>query len=453
MRSRKAKISGWGIYPIEECFLYRPQQTRDLLELLCSNQQQNYIARGLGRSYGDTALNKNAGVILNKAFNRFISFDTVSGILECESGVSLEEINKYLVPKGFFLPVTPGTKFVTLGGAIANDVHGKNHHKDGCFSEYVLDFKLLIADGSILKCSREENKDIFWATVGGIGLTGYILSARVHMQPIETAFISVDYKKARNIYEALRLFIEGDENYQYSVAWIDCLAGGKNLGRSVLMRGNHTGMAEMTKINEHPLQIPVKKKINVPFNFPSFTLNQMTIALFNKIYYGKYKNESHKIIDYNTFFYPLDAMLNWNRIYGKKGFIQYQAVLPSSTSSQGLVVMLEKLSKSRCSSFLAVLKKSGPANKGMLSFPLEGYTLALDIPIKNQAIFLLLRELDEIVIRNGGRVYLAKDSEVSPEMFMQMYSNLDQFQEIINKVDPNHTFSSSMSKRLKITEE
>ena len=343
---RRAPLSGWGLYPVEDCFIYRPERVQDLERILSSGQQSSYIARGLGRSYGDTALNKSAGVLLNELFNHFLSFDASTCILECEAGVSLEEISQHLVPKGFFLPVTPGTKFVTVGGAIANDIHGKNHHKDGCFSEHVLDFQLMIADGSIQTCSRDENADIFWGTIGGIGLTGFILSARIRMQRVETGYIAVDYRKARNLDEALKLFTEGDNNYQHSVAWIDCLASGGSLGRSVLMRGNHATRAELPKNIGDPLRIPVKRKLNVPFTFPSFALNQLSIALFNNVYYASFKDNSHKIVGYDSFFYPLDAVQNWNRIYGKKGFVQYQAVLPPETSREGLVALLEKLSMS-----------------------------------------------------------------------------------------------------------
>ncbi|SPF43529.1 FAD binding domain protein [Candidatus Desulfosporosinus infrequens] len=449
---RRAPLSGWGLYPVEDCFIYRPERVQDLVRILSSDQQSSYIPRGLGRSYGDTAQNKGAGVLLNELFNHFLSFDSSNGILECEAGVSLAEINQYLVPKGFFLPVTPGTKFVTVGGAIANDIHGKNHHKDGCFSEHVLDFHLLLADGSIQKCSRDENREIFRATIGGIGLTGFILSARIRMQRVETGYIVVDYRKARNLDEALKLFSEGDNKYQHSVAWIDCLANGGSLGRSVLMRGNHAMRSELPKDIRDPLRIPDKRKLNVPFAFPSMVLNQLSIALFNKVYYASFTDNTHKIVDYDSFFYPLDAVQNWNRIYGKKGFVQYQVVLPPETSREGLVSLLEKLSKSRRSSFLAVLKSSGSANEGLLSFPYTGHTLALDLPIKDQAVFPFLRELDDIVIKYGGRVYLAKDSEISPELFRQMYPKLNQFQELRQKLDPNQIFSSSMSRRLGITE-
>jgi decaprenylphospho-beta-D-ribofuranose 2-oxidase len=451
--SIKKNISGWGKYPVQECILYRPENLRDIQMILSSQVQKNYIPFGLGRSYGDTPLNKGNGVILQYKLNRFISFDEENGILDCEAGVSLEEIIHFSLPKGFFLPTTPGTKYVTVGGAIANDVHGKNHHQDGCFSEFILDFNLLLASGEIVQCSRGQNSDLFWATIGGIGLTGVIINARIQLKRVNSAYIKVHYEKAANIDEALALFSEDDNQFQYSVAWIDCLASGKSLGRSVLMRGNHASNEDLTGSIQYPLQIKEKKKLNIPVNFPSFTLNQFTISMFNATYYSLFKNKQIKVIDYDSFFYPLDSISNWNRMYGKNGFVQYQAVFPSETSKQGLIELLEKLSSSKRSSFLAVLKSSGKQNKGLLSFPIRGHTLALDIPIKDASLFDFLKELDQIVVKYKGRVYLAKDSELSADMFNRMYGErVIKFKNIKQEVDPANLFSSSMARRLGLVE-
>jgi decaprenylphospho-beta-D-ribofuranose 2-oxidase len=453
IRSKRTSISGWGNYPIHDCDIYRPDDAQEITEMITSAIHDHYISFGMGRSYGDASLNESNGIILNTRLNHFIAFDDVAGVLTCESGVSLEEIIRYFLPKGYFLPTTPGTKFVTVGGAIANDVHGKNHHKDGCFSEFVLDFSLLLANGNIIDCSRTSHSDIFWATIGGIGLTGIILTARIQLIRVETSYMRMHVQKAVNLDEALSLFTAEDEQYQYSVAWIDCVAGGKSLGRSVLMRANHATRNELKVGKAEPLSVMDKRKLNVPFNLPSITLNRLSIRMFNYFYYSTAKNNITSIVDYDSFFYPLDSILNWNRMYGKKGFIQYQAVFPSIRGREGLIALLEKLSQSHRSSFLAILKSSGEQNKGLLSFPTKGFTLALDIPIKDDSIFRFIQELDDIVIRHGGRVYLAKDACMTQESFEAMYApSLDAFKKIKQKVDPNHVFSSSMARRLGIVE-
>ncbi|ASS73893.1 FAD-linked oxidase [Tumebacillus algifaecis] len=452
IKHKESLIAGWGNYPAEVCNVYRPDRVRDITELIASGAQPHYISRGLGRSYGDTALNHGSGVLLHTEFARFVHFDEQTGILECEAGVSFEEIIEHFLPRGWFLPVTPGTKFVTVGGAIANDVHGKNHHVDGTFSQHVLDFKLLLASGEIVHCSREEQSDLFYATIGGVGLTGVILTARFRLIPVESAYLEVDYLKAKNLDHAFELFAQTNEKYQYSVAWIDCLSKGDNLGRSVLMLGNHAP-ASKVKTGGDPLRIKNKPKFNVPFNFPSFVLNRWSIRAFNFAYYNIHQNEKSKIVDYDSFFYPLDSVHNWNRAYGKKGFVQYQAVFPPETSRQGLTEMLKRLSQSGRSSFLAVLKSSGEQNGGLLSFPFKGYTLALDIPLHDDGLFPFLRELDELVAAHGGRIYLAKDSEASPATFANMYPDLAKFQAVKAAVDPNNVFSSSQARRLGIVEE
>jgi FAD/FMN-containing dehydrogenase len=447
----KQKMSGWGRYPVHESFVARPEKNTELTNLLNNVSIPNWITYGLGRSYGDTPLNENGGTILTTRLNRFLSFDETTGVLECEAGVSFKEILDVFVPRGYFLPVTPGTKFVTVGGAIANDVHGKNHHVDGTFSEHVLDFTLMLASGEIVRCSRSENSQLFWATIGGIGLTGIILAARFKMVPISSSYYNVHYQRARNLEEALKLFSESDDQYRYSVAWIDCMARGGSLGRCVLMRGNNASADQVKARN--PLPILHKTKLTIPVDFPSFVLNQLTIKAFNALYYRIHPRDSHKLVGYESFYYPLDAINQWNRMYGKRGFVQYQAVFPPETCREGLKEMLERLSSSNRSSFLAVLKSSGDENEGILSFPKKGYTLALDIPINDDSLFPFLRSLDELVLRHGGRVYLAKDSTLAPEHFREMYPRYKEFQAIKNQVDPNGVFSSSMARRLKIVED
>lgn len=449
----EVSLSGWGRYPVQRCRVYRPESLRALKEVVVSGEERSVLARGLGRAYGDAALNEGAGVILQTRRNRFLNFDEAAGVLRCEAGVSLAEILDVFVPRGYFLPVTPGTKFVTLGGAIASDVHGKNHHKDGSISNFILDFDLLTADGEIVRCTPRENADLFWATVGGMGLTGVILRASLRLVPISSSYLRVDYFKARNIDEAFEVFEATDEQYQYSVAWIDCLAGGRSLGRSVLMRGNHVPAEALPeKLRGEPLATGKKGKLVVPFDFPSVTLNYASIRAFNALYYRVSKGTPGVVVHYDPFFYPLDSVLHWNRLYGRRGFLQYQVVFPFETSREGLIALLERLAKDRRSSFLAVLKRFGAEGPGLLSFPRPGYTLALDIPFRDAGLFDFLREMDEWVLRMGGRVYLTKDAELAPEIFEAMYPRLGQFREVKGRIDPENRFSSSLARRLHVVE-
>ncbi|MBM7571362.1 FAD-binding oxidoreductase [Aquibacillus albus] len=444
------KIAGWGNFPVEPGYVYRPEQMSELSEILRSHDAPNYIAYGLGRSYGDTPLNKDAGVIRTDRFNHMLGFDEATGLLTCEAGVTFKEIIDVFLPRGYYLPVTPGTKLVTVGGAIANDIHGKNHHVDGTFSEFVQTFDLLTASGEVIPCSREMNADVFWATIGGIGLTGFILRATFRLIRVETAYMNVSYEKAENLDQAFDKFA-ADADYKYSVAWIDCLASGDSLGRSVLMRGDHARLGDLPATVKEPLQPANKFKVKMPVHAPGIALNYWSISAFNKFYYASYKNET-KLVEQSSFFHPLDAIKDWNKLYGKKGFVQYQAVFPKDNNpKEGLRRMLTMLSDARRSSFLAVLKSSGPWNGGLLSFPVEGYTLALDIPIKDDGLFPFLRELDQLVLEYGGRVYLAKDSTLERATFQEMYPTWEQFKEIKDNVDPEHLFSSSMSRRLGLT--
>jgi decaprenylphospho-beta-D-ribofuranose 2-oxidase len=447
---KNKKLAGWGNYPIEAANIYEPSHIKDMMEGLQSRQEESYIARGVGRSYGDTALNRNRGVILQRPFRQILSFDAQTGIVACEAGVTYEDLLNTFVVQGFFPSVTPGTKYVTIGGAIANDVHGKNHHKDGSISNFVLDFDLLTGLGEVVHCSRTENPELFWATIGGIGLTGIIVKVRIRLIPIESAYMEVHYDKACNLDEAFDHFSAHDADYQYSVAWIDCLATGKALGRSVLMRGNHVPKHALPSTLKAPLVRKEKWKWNIPFYFPGFVLNARSIQLFNQYYYRSFRDKMTRIIDYDRFFYPLDAISNWNRAYGRRGLVQYQVVFPLDTSRAGLVELLSRLSVEKCSSFLAVLKSFGAGNQAPLSFPFRGYTLALDIPLKNPGLFGFLRKLDELVLKHRGRIYLAKDATLAPEHLRQMYPEVDHFLHVKKRVDPAGIFSSSMARRLNI---
>jgi len=401
------KVTNWGNFPIVEKEMKSEDSFRKIKEFVLNNNE--VIARGNGRCYGDASLGEH--IFSTKKLNKFISFDRLNGIIECESGVLLSDVLEISVPQGYFLYVTPGTKLISVGGAIASDVHGKNHHSEGCFSEYVLDFKLMTENGDIIICSKEENSEKFYATIGGMGLTGIILSARFKLKNIETAYIRQESIKAENLDEIFRLFDES-ESYTYTVAWIDCLQKGKDIGRSILMRGEHAFAHELPqKLSKNPLRLKKKFSPTVPFYFPGFVLNALTVKLFNLLYYKRQtKKEVKNIIDYETYFYPLDAVNDWNKIYGKSGFIQYQMVIPKENGKEGMKKILETIANSGNGSFLAVLKLFGKNNpEAYNSFPIEGYTLALDFKV-NSKLKKLVEQLDQTVQDFGGRIYLTKDS-------------------------------------------
>lgn len=439
-------VSGWGLYPKVETELLDFNSAEHLLTLIDTGE--SVITRGMGRSYGDSALSKQR-IISTQKFNRMLSFNYETGILSCQSGLTIAEILRCFVKRGWFIPVTPGTKFVSIGGAIASDVHGKNHHKDGSFSMCVKQFRLLTANGQIHTCSRTENPDLFQATFGGMGLTGVILDAEIRLKPISSAYILQKTIKCPDLESVMQNF-ERYRNWTYSVAWIDCLAHGKKLGRSLLMLGEH---AEQMNLPPHLANrafiLDDKKKLSVPFFFPSITLNKYSISAFNELYYAKGCNNLYSHVDYDSFFYPLDSLHHWNRIYGKLGFIQYQCVLPMQHSYQGMSELLKKIAASGSGSFLAVLKQFGPQN-GLLSFPIPGYTLALDFPLRDN-LFPLLEQLDDITRHYGGRIYLSKDARMSKELFHATYQPaLQKFTDLLKKIDPEKKFQSLQSKRLGI---
>lgn len=401
------KVTNWGNYPIVEKEMRSEDSFQKIKEFVLTHNE--VIARGNGRCYGDASLGEH--IFSTKKLNKFISFDRLNGIIECESGVLLSDVLEIAVPQGYFLYVTPGTKFVSVGGAIASDIHGKNHHTEGCFSEYVIEFKLMIETGEIITCSREENSEKFWATIGGMGLTGIILTAKFRLKNIQTAYIRQESIKAENLDEIFKLFDES-ESWTYNVAWIDCLQTGKNIGKSILMRGEHAFAHELPQnLKEKPLRLKKKFQPTVPFYFPGFVLNKFTVKIFNLLYFKKQsKKEVKSIVDYETFFYPLDVVNDWNKIYGKSGFIQYQMVIPKEKGKEGMKKILDTIARSGNGSFLAVLKLFGKNNpEAYNSFPIEGYTLALDFRV-NSKLKTLVAQLDSIVQEFGGRIYLTKDS-------------------------------------------
>lgn len=439
-------ISGWGRYPVQSCELERPERYTDL-----HPDADSVIARGQGRSYGDAALNENARVLLTERVNRLLEFDVANGILRAEAGATLAEILKVIVPKGWFLPVTPGTKFVSLGGCVAADVHGKNHHHEGSFGDHVLGIELILADGSRMTCSPGDHAEIFWATVSGMGLTGIIGEVTLKLIPVQSAHMMVRHHAAGNLEQLFQHLQNPDLDDRYTVAWIDSLATGINLGRGITMCGHHASAAELPGDTGHAFLTRENHGRSIPFDLPGWALNPLSIGAFNTLYYRNAgKKQQPFLTGYDPYFYPLDAIGHWNRLYGKRGFVQYQCVIPEHSAFGGIEALLRELSGSRRPSFLAVLKRLGPQGRGLLSFPKAGYTLALDLPICDGGLFDLLNKLDEIVLQHGGRVYLAKDARLSAESFRAMYPRYAEWLAIKNAVDPRNRFSSSLSRRLEI---
>lgn len=435
-------LSGWGRFPRLECRLLDARSLEDAQYLVHNNS--SVIARGNGRSYGDAALNPKATLSILGA-NRILAFDPATGLLTCEAGVLLSEILKAFVPRGWFPAVTPGTKFVTVGGMIAADVHGKNHHRVGSFGAQVASIDLALADGRVIRASRDKNAEVFYATCGGMGLTGLILRASFRLIPIETAFIRQEAVRAGNLEEALAL-IEASMTWTYNVAWIDCSTVGGELGRSIIYRGEHACRSELSEDQAAlDLALPVRRTFTIPIELPSIALNSWTVRCFNECYY-RLVRPGQAFVDYDRYFYPLDSLLSWNRLYGRRGFVQYQCVLPATCSREGLRALLHHIAAEGSASFLTTLKLLGPESR-YLSFPMQGYTIALDFPATATTLELL-RKLDSIVAAYGGRVYLAKDARLDAATLRRFYSRLDYFRAIRDEVDPPRKFSSMLSRRL-----
>lgn len=426
----------WGHYPKVKTRSLEFENIPELIDLLSSND--NYIPYGNGRSYGDSALNHI--VIPMRKLNSILKFDHKDGIIELQSGVLLSEILDYCVPRGWFLKITPGTKLITVGGAIASDVHGKNHHIDGCFSNSVIECELLSPKGEIITCSQNSNSTLFTHTCGGQGLTGIILKAKLQLKRIKSSRIKQTTIKTRSLKETFEVF-ERIKNEPYSVAWIDCLSTGSKLGQSHVMYGDFISDGELS--NKKGLSI------NVPLYLPKFILNRWTVKLFNWVYYNRqFSKIKESIVDYNSFFYPLDSINNWNRVYGRQGFLQYQFIVPLEVSYIGIKQILKIISETGKGSFLAVLKLYGKENGNTLSFPMEGYSLALDFQV-SESVFELLDRLDLIVEELGGRVYLSKDARLSKRSFEKTYAKASLFREYRSRNDLNK-INSVQSQRFSI---
>lgn len=428
-----AEISNWGMYPRINATIVEKDNASDIGQEIIKYPE--VIARGNGRCYGDSALNNH--IISTLRLNKILQFDATAGIIKAEAGVLLNDILKVIVPQGYFLPVAPGTKYITVGGAVASNIHGKNHHTEGAISNYIKALDIILDNGEVKHCSPTENVTLYKNTIGGMGLTGIIVSVTIRLKAIETSFIKQKSIRAKNIDEVLDLF-ETYASSTYSVAWIDCLSRGTVLGRSILMLGEHASK-ESIPTEKSILRVHPNRKINIPFTFPSFVLNTWSVKVFNYIYYFKQlQKETNRIVHYNNYFFPLDIVNNWNKIYGKAGFTQYQFVIPFVNGKEGLKKILGLISASGNGSFLAVLKTMGAADEfsSPLSFPMPGYTMALDFKITPENL-KLMEKLDKLVLEYKGRLYLTKDARMSKEMFRATYPTA------LNLTEKFHSFQSN----------
>jgi decaprenylphospho-beta-D-ribofuranose 2-oxidase len=415
-------------------------------ELVGTAGPRGLIARGLGRSYGDPA--QNAGGTVLAPFAGRIEAPLADGTVRVSAGTSLHELMVDLLPRGRYVPVTPGTRHVTVGGAIACDVHGKSHHVAGSFGDHVASLDLVLADGSTRTVGPDRSADLFWATVGGMGLTGVITSAVLRTIPVETGYATVTTQRLPDLDAVMREMKESDRDFTYSVAWIDTLARGRAMGRSVLSRGEHATRDQLSgSAATEPLAVPGVPRLGVPFSSPTNLVTSLGVRAFNEAWFRKAPvHRAGEIQSLGAFFHPLDGVAHWNRVYGPHGFVQYQFVVPDG-QEESLVRILERISAERLPCFLAVLKRFGPGNAGPMSFPLAGWTLAYDVPA-HPDLAPLLDGLDRLVVAAGGRVYLAKDARLRPDVLAEMYPRLPEFRAVRDTVDPDHVFQSDLARRL-----
>ncbi|MET9373147.1 FAD-binding oxidoreductase [Streptomyces sp. NPDC002992] len=445
-----APLTGWGRTAPTLARVHRPRTYEEASEAVRACGARGSIARGLGRAYGDAAQNAGGSVLDMTGLDRVRSIDATAGVVVCDAGVSLHRLMEVLLPLGWFVPVTPGTRYVTVGGAIGADIHGKNHHVSGSFARHVTSLELLTADGEIRTVAA--GTDLFDATAGGMGLTGVILSATLRLVPVETSLMSVDTERATDLDDLMARLTATDHRYRYSVAWIDLLARGAATGRSVLTRGDHAPYDAIPvrdrRARRAPLAFRPGRLPAAPALVPEGLLGRTTVGLFNEIWYRRApRRRTGELQRISTFFHPLDGVPHWNRIYGRGGFVQYQFVVGYG-QEETLRRVVKRIARRGCPSFLAVLKRFGEEDPGWLSFPVPGWTLALDIPAGLSGLGAFLDELDEEVVGAGGRVYLAKDSRLRPELLHAMYPRLADFQALRAVIDPRSVFTSDLSRRL-----
>lgn len=428
------KVSGWGRHPVRDAEVLLP---RDVADAVAAVTGGPVTPRGLGRSYGDSALGER--LVDTGALDHLVAFDEATGVVTCEAGVSLSTLIDVLLPRGWFLPVTPGTRWVSVGGAIASDVHGKNHHVAGSFSDHVDRLRILTGTGEVVEASRGTNAELFHATCGGMGLTGLVLEATIRMLPVRSRRIVERIDKAPDLDTAVELFAE-HAAATYSVGWIDLLAGGSALGRSLVMTGEHADDGDLSANRPAPLAVPL--------DAPSALLNTLTVKTFNTLYYERVRAQvTEHVVDHEPFFYPLDRVADWNRLYGRRGLLQWQCVIPTGAGPEPLREVVRRIAASGLASPLAVLKVFGAGNDNHLSFPRPGSTLAVDLKVGPRA-FALCDELDDLVVAAGGRLYLTKDSRMTPETFRRTYDRVDEFEEVRRRWGASGVFGSDQSRRL-----
>ncbi len=427
----KPPFESWGRYPKYDAKLIPLHWQSDFPHVI-QNLHNGVLPVGLGRSYGDVCLLKDGNLLPTPGMSRLISFDPETGLLTAEAGISLAQILDFAVPRGFFLPVTPGTKYVTLGGAIANDIHGKNHHVAGTFGSHVTEFELVRSDGTVILCSPTQNAEYYAMTIGGLGLTGLIRWATLRLKPIVTRKIDYEGIQFHGIDEFLAL-TEASKQIEYTVSWVDCTSTGRNFCRGIFMQGDHSQKRDALKPSPEP-------KLIFPFDAPGFALNHLSVSAFNTLYFNKQMGKRQvTLMDYEPFFYPLDKVLHWNRMYGKNGLLQFQYVIPWNSAREGTVAILKEVAKSGLASFLAVLKAFGDVpSPGVMSFPRPGITLALDFPIKPGKSFPLFERLADMTLEFGGRLYPAKDAAMTAKQFQVFYP---EWQQLARFRDPAITSS------------